>query len=1082
MSDLNSQIKIQMIESIKDQSVGTKTSLEKLNNILQELHKNVMKESNSNVIIKSSNKEEKNNIEEENNNNENSDFINEIKRNEQDKERTTSDNVGDNNNDKISDKNLIKIKISGEYKNSSDINLINKKSIDYNNIMNTNQKEKNEVKEEKDFKQENQENDIIKEGNNEIKEENKDIKEDIKEENKEVKEEKEKREEENNKENKEENISSKKNDELNNENNNNDKDILDKYSFRPLSEVTMSSIEQTNINSFNMTKGSELNLNVIIDKLDDKESEKESEGLTDSVKIDPNEVIHLGITNFQIPSDEGTPSVITNELDKACIKTNDYTKSKDIISNIDSSGLQREIEKPNNIKNELNQENGSLNASTNINNINDKKSGIDILFGKEKKKDEKEIIRENRREIEKGINKMYEKELNLVKINNKEKFSYITKYNDPDKDKLGYESDYFFCSKNSINFLNRRNNFINHKYFSYILSKKEKIINNNIKEKDKKKKSKEKIKEDLDINDNFEYIEEEVKKHKKNYDEKIEPLTISINYINANTNNLNYKKIRIYDVEDMSSFYYYFHLYSPENKFKNNFELDSEKEILKTFISYRKVLNDGNSFERAFIYSLLENYLIKIQNKKLDYIIYDINNLMKKKNDIKQICNLLIDIKENSSIDYLMQSFNNPTINFDEILINYIELNIRKVLGIENNKKKYIEIDLNIMKILANIFEINLEIYYIEEEQNKLKMNKIVIYNNTFLKSKNNLKTSNNSENDCSITFRFLYFLNSYYIIYTDKSDIDSSFSIINNEIQYYYIDNLPSYKCPNCKLNTGLDIIPSSEAIFCHICLNKYLKDILEKRVILFIKSNFSCIEYYTRPIKISSDIVINFSLYKYITKNYITNDFEKILEKTCFKCYKIMNDKEKNKIKKLKCLCQLCETCLEKTLKDNLKDKNCLNKYEMHNLPKSKCLCGNDIDFHNLLKLSKNKPNEKDKKLAEDRLMNIMKKKCCLCHESNEQRLFDFKIMQGPPHLMCLNCYEKEQKKESNIKEENEKDSNDNIINNKNYIIKRKLFCKICYEEHIWIEDSDIVDKKNLLQKLEVKIKCCKDNCFIF
>ena len=465
MSEINSQIKINIIESIKDQSVGTKTSLEKLNNILQELHKNVMKESNSNVIIKSSNKEEKNNIEEENNNNENSDFINEIKRNEQDKERTTSDNVGDNNNDKISGKNLIKIKISGEYKNSSDINLINKKSIDYNNIMNTNQKEKNEVKEEKDSKQENQENDIIKEGNNEIKEENKDIKEDIKEENKEVKEEKEKREEENNKENKEENISSKKNDELNNENNNNDKDILDKYSFRPLSEVTMSSIEQTNINSFNMTKGSELNLNVIIDKLDDKVSEKESEGLTDSVKIDPNEVIHLGITNFQIPSDEGTPSVITNELDKACIKTNDYTKSKDIISNIDSSGLQREIEKPNNIKNELNQENGSLNASTNINNINDKKSGIDILFGKEKKKDEKEIIRENRREIEKGINKMYEKELNLVKINNKEKFSYITKYNDPDKDKLGYESDYFFCSKNSINFLNRRNNWKIRKYY-----------------------------------------------------------------------------------------------------------------------------------------------------------------------------------------------------------------------------------------------------------------------------------------------------------------------------------------------------------------------------------------------------------------------------------------------------------------------------------------------------------------------------------------------------------------------------------------------------------------------------------------
>ena len=114
MSDLNSQIKIHMIESIKDQSIGTKTSLEKLNNnlnnILQELHKNAMKESNSNMLIKSSNKEE------ENNNNENSDFISVVKKNEeeineQDKEKTTGDNVGDNNIDKISNKNLIKIKI-----------------------------------------------------------------------------------------------------------------------------------------------------------------------------------------------------------------------------------------------------------------------------------------------------------------------------------------------------------------------------------------------------------------------------------------------------------------------------------------------------------------------------------------------------------------------------------------------------------------------------------------------------------------------------------------------------------------------------------------------------------------------------------------------------------------------------------------------------------------------------------------------------------------------------------------------------------------------------------------------------------
>ena len=84
-----------------------------------------------------------------------------------------------------------------------------------------------------------------------------------------------------------------------------------------------------------------------------------------------------------------------------------------------------------------------------------------------------------------------------------------------------------------------------------------------------------------------------------------------------------------------------------------------------------------------------------------------------------------------------------------------------------------------------------------------------------------------------------------------------------------------------------------------------------------------------------------------------------------------------------------------------------------------------------------------------------------------------------------MCVNCYEKEIKKENKDTDDiegKEKNSDDNIIDDKKNIIKRKLFCKICYEEHIWIEDNEIVDKKNLIQKIEVKFKCCKENCFIF
>ena len=200
---------------------------------------------------------------------------------------------------------MIKIKISGEYKSSSDINLINKRSSDFNLIINNNPSQRNEIIEEN----------VNKKDNNEIKDDNdKETNEDN------INEEKEKQKD------KEQDLSSKKNIEIttndNNEDNinNNNKNDIEKYSYRPMSEVTMSSIGQNHINSFNMTQGSELYLNAIIDKLVEKDSEKESDGLTNSVKIDPNEVIHLGLTNFQLPKDEGTHSVITNELDKACIK------------------------------------------------------------------------------------------------------------------------------------------------------------------------------------------------------------------------------------------------------------------------------------------------------------------------------------------------------------------------------------------------------------------------------------------------------------------------------------------------------------------------------------------------------------------------------------------------------------------------------------------------------------------------------------------------------------------------------------------------------------------------------------------
>ena len=147
-----------------------------------------------------------------------------------------------------------------------------------------------------------------------------------------------------------------------------------------------------------MTKGSELYLNNIIDNIGGKESEKESkkesEELTESVKTEePNEEIHLALTNIQPGNDEGNPSMITNELNKAYIRTNDYTKSKEIISNIDSDGVPKEEEKTEKSELEKIQLKKKNSKTNNINNNTYDKSDI---FKPQPKKDQNELIKENR--------------------------------------------------------------------------------------------------------------------------------------------------------------------------------------------------------------------------------------------------------------------------------------------------------------------------------------------------------------------------------------------------------------------------------------------------------------------------------------------------------------------------------------------------------------------------------------------------------------------------------------------------------------------------------------------------------------
>ena len=166
----------------------------------------------------------------------------------------------------------------------------------------------------------------------------------------------------------------------------------------------------------------------------------------------------LRLSNIPLSEEKDNLSLLTNELNKAIIRTKDW------ISNI-SSDVQPDTDEAH-----------KKLSKKNSKNSNEKKNGFEIFLPDEQNKEEHVIIEETKKEIIHEIDNMYENKLNLVKINNKEKFTYITKYNDPDKDKLKYESDYYYKSKNSFKFLFRRNKFLSRKYFSYILAN---LENNN---------------------------------------------------------------------------------------------------------------------------------------------------------------------------------------------------------------------------------------------------------------------------------------------------------------------------------------------------------------------------------------------------------------------------------------------------------------------------------------------------------------------------------------------------------------------------------------------------------------------------
>ena len=863
-------------------------------------------------------------------------------------------------------------------------------------------------------------------------------------------------------------------------------------------DINNSSIvkKEESIIDFNTNKksqGSDFALFKMMKELGNKNSAskfKVSESLENCDPINSITIRNSNINskNIKIEKEDSKNEIF--KIEEENIKTNEYAKSE----NSDF------------IQNEKDDEDKS-----NINRIN-----IKLLF-KPNEENTSEIIKETKNQIMNDINNIYENnQLNLVKINNREIYNFITEYNHKSKDGLDYDNNYYKMADKNDKFIIRRNNFISGNYFNYIIKEKEKV----------------------------KYSYEKIKEYKINYNDEAPEFNFVLNSNILSSrlkDNKTKKEPKVNDIENISSFFYNFCLYQTNNDNKSNtnqkiiLDDNSEDEIIKSIIAYRKIYNDGHSFQRCFSFLLIETFLLKNKLNELNFIIYDIKKTLKNKYlNIEQILNILYQIKEASSIEYLMETYNNSEINLDEIMITYIEDKINIINNIDTiNKRKYQEVNYIYLKTLCDLFDINIKILSLEENKSKnksgnnslLSMNTLEIfcesYNKIMNDNKNSKLSESSDESDLSQnypTFYLLFFINSYHIIYTDKSDVDSTMANNGLLLQHYFLPSLPNIKCPKCNKNNSLDIIPFYEAVLCHKCLIGYMKDIIKNRVVSFIKNGFTSIEYFTRPITINSEIKINLTLYKYITGNYFMKDFENIFHNTCFICYKYFSSYKKKvenntnniiknnvKILILKCKCQICENCLEEKRKEFMGEFNYLNLHEMHNLKLSKCPCGNIYDINEIINYSKIKFTESDKKLAMQRLKIIAEKKCCIClnnKEENEKDFINLFLINSPKHIICKNCYQSKIKEKDNtnknknkkieIKYENKEDKDKNKIyyndlESSDSSLKecmgkeQKFFCNICFTDHILDKENKKNKERKIRDKENSMNKCC-GKCFVF
>ena len=747
--------------------------------------------------------------------------------------------------------------------------------------------------------------------------------------------------------------------------------------------------------------------------------------------------------------------------------------------------------------------------------LNDNKENNDI----ESKNDSREEIETNKKKYEKIIEKYSNKELNKIddivdniynckkeepKINNIKDYFLISNFKDNEKklsERIENFNENIIKKDNEQNLNKRKYNFLSKYFFKGIINLNEEFLIFS-------HKNEEWIK-NMNHEEEMESIYE--KKKIQNLSE-IDEQTLENQIFEENEiENDNFNQI-IGNLENFETFLYKYSLYS-------NYELMLKLQK-NNFHFWRNILNDGDSFYRSFMFSLIENYILESNITDLEMLISEIfsskiNNIYKSQNLdtklIKGILKLILSYSKKNKIKeayhLFLKAYKLKNKIFDKAMIIYLRniiysylLDLTKypVLNyllsyFEGIKEFGIEPIFTVICLLPYLFRVNVKIIVVEGTLNNFK-NHII-------------NLSGDSENYPLIIIG--YFFSGYHVVYLNN--INKNNDIIKEEIKKNKNNNKKltfilkeKEICKICNTETNQIMFLKKKFICCQKCLNEFMDSIIDKRLKFFEEDSYFGIEYYSRRIKLQNQFYIdNDEIIELYNENVLTKMINKIIY-TCNQC----KENKKHETELLECGCRYCQKCLHKKIKNSTQNKMYINIYEQNTFAKIRCCCNNDFKPIEAIKhIHPFKNESKDlsdkKKDAKIRMENYIKTLCMICCKklanynkdnkngtlTNLEQYKNIQILKekntgggllccDKQHIMCLKCYanktiifEKDENDDDYIETQGVEDED---INNKKNInnekVKGKIKCNICDMFH-FINDNDLLRND----------MCC-GGCYIF